>query len=202
MTPEKIIEAIQIIRNEIEPALKFNERGKLIVKVLENNLKATILNDDTINFVVSEFNKYTGKRIGEKTLEKINKAIEDKNPLIYVVFNGNSIRIRVHQEKIKYMLPYDNCYVDICGIYENDRYDHLFDAESKFKKLEKFYTWYKVNYINDPDSYINDIQADFEAIQEAAKAYNKAVEAFQDRAIQGLTEFNKIYIKNYLISCF
>lgn len=202
MTPEKIIEAIQTIRNEIEPALKFNERGKIFVKVLENNLKATILNDDTINFVVSEFNKYAGKRIGTKTLEKINKAIENKSPLIYAVFNGNSIRIRVHQEKIKYMLPYNDCYVDICREYENSKDNHLFDSESKFKPLEKFYAWYKVNYINDPDSYINDIQAEFEAIQKAAEAYNKAVETFQDRAIQGLTEFNKIYPKNYLISCF
>lgn len=199
MTPEKIIEAIQTINNEVEPALKLSERGKIFKKILENNLKATILNDDTINFVVSEFNKYTGKRIGEKTLEKINKAIEDKNQLIYAVFNGNSIRIRVHQEKIKYMLPYDNCYVDICGIYENDRYDHLFDAESKFKKLEKFYTWYKVNYINDPDSYINELEASHKAIIEAAEVYNKAVDTFRDKAIQGLTEFDIIYPKMYLI---
>lgn len=196
MTPEIIIEAIQTIRNEIEP---LNEHRKLLKKVLENNLKAAILSDDTINLVIAEFNKYSGKRIGVKTLEKINKAIEDKNPLIYAVFNGNSIRIRVHQEKIKYMLPYDNCYVDICRDHDNDRYNFLFDGESKFKKLEKFYTWYKVNYINDPESYINDIQADFEAIQAAAEAYNKAVETFQDRAIQGFTEFNKIYPKHYII---
>lgn len=202
MTPEKIIETIQTIRKEIEPALKFNEKGKILVKVLENNLKATIINDDIINMVIAEFNKYSGKRIGAKTLEKINKAIEDKNPLIYAVFNGNSIRIRVHQEKIKYMLPYDNCYVDVCREYENYTDDHLFDSESKFKPLEKFYTWYKANYINDPESYTNELEASHKAILEAAEIYNKAVEIYRDKAIQGLTEFNSIYPKNYLISCY
>ena len=202
MTAEKIIEAMQTI-NEVEPELKFSERGKILKKILENNLKATILNDDTINLVVSELNKYSNKRIGAKTLEKINKAIEDKNPLIYAVFNGNSIRIRVHQEKIKYMLPHDNSYVEICRKYDsNDKYYHyLFNGEGKLKEFEpgKIEVWYKANYIDDPDSYINELEASHKAILTAAEAYNKAVETFRDKAITGLTEFDKIYPKDYLI---
>lgn len=198
MTPEKIIEAIQTI-NEAEPELKFSERGKILKKILENNLKATVLNDDTINMVVSEFNKYTNKRIGEKTLEKINKAIQATNPDLLVYFSSNAIRVKYNS----WYLSYDNSYIEICRKYDsNDKYyDCLFNSEGKFKELEtgKIETWYKANYINDPDEYINELEASHKAIIEAAEAYNKAVDTFRDKAIQGLTEFDKIFPKYYLI---
>lgn len=198
MTPEKIIEAIQTI-NKVEPELKFSERGKILKKILENNLKATVLNDNTINMVVSEFNKYTNKRIGEKTLEKINKAIQAANPDLLIYFSGNAIRVKYNSR----YLNYDNSYIEICRKYDNnDKYYHyLFTGKGKFKELEtgKIETWYKVNYINDPDEYINELEASHKAIIEAAEAYNKAVDTFRDKAIQGLTEFDKIYPKNYLI---
>ena len=198
MTPEKIIEAIQTI-NKAEPELKFNERGKILKKILENNLKATVLNDDTINLVVTEFNKYANKRIGEKTLEKINKAIQATNPDLLVYFSGNAIRVKYNSR----YLNYDNSYIEICREYDsNDKYYHyLFTGEGKFKELEtgKIETWYKANYINDPDEYINELEASHKAILTAAEAYNKAVDTFRDKAITGLTEFDKIYPKTYLI---
>lgn len=198
MTPEKIIEAIQTI-NEVEPELKFSERGKILKKILENNLKATVLNDDTINIVIAEFKKYSGKRIGTKTLEKINKAIQATNPDLLIYFSGNVIRVKYN----RYYLNYDNSYVEICRKYDsNDKYYHyLFNGEGKFKELEpgKIEVWYKANYINDPDSYINELESIHKAILTAAEAYNKAVETFRDKAITGLTEFDKIYPKNYLI---
>lgn len=199
MTPEKIIEAIQTIRNEIEPELKFSERGKILKKILENNLKATVLNDDTINMVVSEFNKYTNKRIGEKTLEKINNAIQATNPDLLVYFSDNAIRVKYNSR----YLNYDNNYIEICRKYDtNDKYYYyLFTGEGKFKELEtgKIETWYKANYIDDPDSYINELEASHKAIIEAAEVYNKAVETFRAKAITGLTEFDHIYPKNNLI---
>lgn len=198
MTAEKIIEAMQTI-NEVEPELKFSERGKILKKILENNLKATVLNDDTINLVVSEFNKYTGKRIGEKTIEKINKAIQATNPDLLIYFNGNAIKVKYYN----LYLPSDNSYVEICRKYDsNDKYYHyLFNGEGKLKEFEpgKIEVWYKANYIDDPDSYINELEASHKAILTAAEAYNKAVETFRDKAITGLTEFDKIYPKDYLI---
>ena len=199
MTPKKIIEAMQTINKEVEPELKFSERGKILKKILQNNLKATVLNDNTINFVVSEFNKYTGKRIGEKTIEKINKAIQAANPDLLVYFSGNAIRVKYNSV----YLPYDNSYIEICRKYDtNDKYYHyLFNGDGKFKELEtgKIEVWYKVNYIDDPDSYINELEASHKAILTAAEAYNKAVDTFQAKAITGLTEFNRIYPKHYLI---
>lgn len=199
MTPEKIIEAIKTINNEIEPTLKFSERGKILKKILENNLKATVLNDDTINLVVTEFNKYANKRIGEKTLEKINKAIQAANPDLIIYFSGNAIRVKYNNR----YLSYDNSYVEICREYDNNNkyYDRLFNSEGKFKELEtgKIKTWYKANYISDPDSYINELEASHKTIIEAAEKYNKAVDTFRDKAIQGLSEFDKIYPKMYLI---
>ena len=199
MTPEKIIKAIKTINNEVEPALKLSERGKILKKILANNLKATVLNDDTINLVVTEFNKYTNKRIGAKTLEKINNAIQATNPDLLIYFSGNAIRVKYNN----CYLSYDNSYVEICREYDsNDKYyNHLFNGEGKFKELEtgKYIVWYKANYISDPDSYINELEASHKAIIEAAETYNKAVDTFRDKAIQGLTEFDKIYPKMYLI---
>ena len=199
MTPEKIIEAIKTINNEVEPALKLSERGKILKKILANNLKATVLNDDTINLVVTEFNKYANKRIGTKTLEKINNAIQATNPDLLIYFSGNAIRVKYNN----CYLSYDNSYVEICREYDsNDKYyNHLFNGEGKFKELEtgKYIVWYKANYISDPDSYINELEASHKAIIEAAETYNKAVDTFRDKAIQGLTEFDKIYPKMYLI---
>lgn len=199
MTPEKIIEAIQTINNEVEPALKFSERGKILKKILANNLKATVLNDDTIKLVITEFNKYANKRIGAKTLEKINNAIQATNPDLLIYFSGNAIRVKYNN----WYLSYDNSYIEICREYDsnNKYYHHLFNSDGKFKELEtgKYKTWYKANYISDPDSYINELEASHKTIIEAAEAYNKAVESFNDKAIQGLTEFDKIYPKNYLI---
>ena len=199
MTPEKIIEAIQTINNEVEPALKLSERGKILKKILANNLKATVLNDDTINLVVTEFNKYANKRIGVKTLEKINNAIQATNPDLLIYFSGNAIRVKYNS----LYLSYDNSYIDICRKYDsNDKYyNHLFNGDGKFKELEtgKIETWYKANYINDPDEYINELEVSHKAIIEAAEVYNKAVETFRAKAITGLTEFDHIYPKNYLI---
>lgn len=90
MTAEKIIEAMQTINNEIEPELKFSERGRILKKILANNLKATVLNDDTINMVVSEFNKYT----------KIINELENKSLL-------STFRDNINNE-LWYELPF--CY--------------------------------------------------------------------------------------------
>lgn len=199
MTPEQIIKSWETLGHDNS---KLYENDRILKKVYENNLKALYLNDETINIVISEFNKFAGKRIGEKTAEKISRAIEEVKPGITACINDNSIKVKIDREKAGYILSYDDSFIEICRVYDsNDRtYNYLFDGDGKFKQLEsdKLIIWHKVNYIEDPKSYINQLQTAHKAIIEAADTYNKAIKAFREIAVNGLSEFDSIYVKQYL----
>ena len=180
---------------QLKAEIKAAEENKLLKKVLENNLKAVIYSDDVIKDVINAFNKYAGKKIGERTLEKINADLQKIYPDIRVYFDhrsyydGTRTGLRIYRNCTFPELDHDNNDIIIQHkIYDNR---NLFDDNSAFKGLDinDIMKIGRPNYIEDITGYVNEKTKQFQAIQEIGKKYDDLVKAFRVNGVRGLTDF-------------
>ena len=183
---------------QLKAELNAAEDG-LYKKVLENNLKAVTYSDDVVNTVLTVINKYTGKKIGDKTMDKINaelqKSITDIR--IYFVYNWDHTRregIKIYRHESTF--PYLAGQYDDIELYHKDYESrNLFDENSAFKGLaaENVRINGRVTYIEDIESYVSEKTEQFNKIHECAKQYERLVKDFRANGVKGLASFDNIY---------
>lgn len=173
-------------------------------KVIAHNIKAVALNDDVINAVVDTVNKFTGKKIGEKTVEKINAELNKVYPELRVYFDRTyslyekRTGIIIASKTVWSMFSYDDSKV---SLYSNAGWSaDLFDDDSKFKGLDKdtMRISGKVEYIEDMEKYINQKKEQFESVKAAAKKYLDACKDFDFGRVKEMTDLPHVYIPNYI----
>lgn len=143
--------------NEKLSALGLQEKRKEIeIKILSNNLEKAVINDIMPMFV-EVWNKYKGKRHGEKTSEKIRKELKEKTGFfvsvgcsfeqkIYIS-DGKEIKSEVYLKKGSKLLE-DNVILEVNEnsffVYGGDyveniegRVDALLSAYEKAKKKKE-----------------------------------------------------------------
>lgn len=173
-------------------------------KVLAHNIKAVAINGDVINAVVDAVNKYTGKKIGEKTVDKINSEIQKTYPEIRVYFDRTysiyekRTGLVISSSIVWNMFSYDDSKVTL---YSKDGWSvDLFDDDSKFKGLDKdtMRVSGKVEYIEDMEKYINHKKEQFEAVKAAAKKYLDACSDFDQGRVKGMADLPHVYVPSYI----
>ena len=171
----------------------------LLKKVLENNLKAVTYSDEVINTVLTVFNKYTGKKIGKVTLDKINAELQQyyKDVKVWFTYNwDNTVRQGIKIYRHDATFPYLNGHYDDVEIYSTDYNNNrnLFDENSGLKELNRDNTRIsgQVKYIDDVESYVSKKTEQFKAVKECVTQYEKLVKDFRENGVKGIAEFDSI----------
>lgn len=169
--------------------------------VLINNYKAVLYNDDVINTVIATLEKYKGKKIGEKTLEKVNAEIEKAFPEfpVRVWFSSNVFdnRDTVTIFRRDSLTSYSDD-ITITTYSKTHGHNSYFDDESRFKGFIETTTYNKKQYIDDVDSYIQAKTEQFHEIQSIIEQYEKMCDVFRKNKVDGLADLPWIRKPHYI----
>ena len=182
---------------QLKAEIKATEDG-LLKKVLENNLKAAAFNEDVINTVYTVFNKYAGKKIGDRTLEKINAELKNSYSDIRVYFSWNwdhSEKTGINVTRYDSTHPELSYTCDSIEIYRKTSHN-LFDENSAFIAIDRESTRIsgRVNYIEDVETYVTQKTEQFKAVTECINQYRELVKSFRENGVRGLADFNHISV--------
>ena len=195
------MKTIDQLKEEIKTAENDFEK-----KVLINNFKAVFYSDDVINAVFTVVNKYTGKKIGDKTREKINAELNSVYPGLSIWFsteyNGYRIKLTIYRrdDSIHFLSYNDDIKVQVKIPMDGTKWS-FFDENNNFIGIDKENVWIygKTEYIDNVSEYISTKEKQFKAIKDAEKQYNNLVDSFRKNGISGLAELDHIYSTNYII---
>lgn len=152
------------------------QRKELEIKILCNNLEKAVIND-ILPVFVEVWNKYKGKRHGEKTAEKIRNEVQEKAGFyIYVtsdsvsISNGCEIRIE--------------CYTNNCKI--------LLDNVIQEITIDTFFS-YGGKYVENVSERIDKLLFAFQEVQNKMKEVELACKEFNNLTVGNI---DNIYLSN------
>lgn len=163
------------------------------VKILKHNAEIAFIHE-YLPLVLDILNQYKGKRIGEKTEEKIRNTIKEKYNIGVSFNHSKDITLYAYNY---YALNRTN--IEICAKYNNEAKDHYrnFNAENKLNELSVDMFHIKDNYIEDIEAYIKDKKTKIKAINEAIAALKNSIDEYNDNLISGIERPSIYDIKTY-----
>lgn len=172
--------------------------------VFIHNYKAVLYSDQVIDGVFETLNKYTGKKIGKATMDKINIELSTRFEGLHVYmatdYDGKRKEITVfRRSEGDYFISYhDDVKIEIKAEKYKER--DLFDEKCNFKGItkENCFVFGKVNYIEDVKEYIIMKKQQFTAIQNVIDDYEKLCKVFNDNKVYGLAEMPWIRKPHYI----
>ena len=163
------------------------------LKILKHNAEIAFIHE-YLPPVLDILNQYKGKRIGEKTEEKIRIIIKEKYNIGISFNHSKNITLYAHNY---YALNHTS--IEICAKYNNEIKDYYrnFNAENKLNELSVDMFHIKDNYIEDIETYIQDKKTKIKAINEAIAALRNSIDEYSDNLISGIERPSIYDIKTY-----
>lgn len=188
------------IRNEMK-----STSDDFKMKVLINNYIAAMYSDELIETVKTAFNGYQGKKIGPKTMEKINEKIQEIYPTVRVYIHleyDNSrrqITIHVAHDSAHFVSYDDDVTINMKRSDDNSK-GEFFDENNNFIGITNDNVWIRnrKKYIEDIDTYIETKKALFEKLHELEKDYATLSKQFEENRVKGLSDMPYLRVPNYI----
>lgn len=188
------------IRNEMK-----STSDDFKMKVLINNYIAAMYSDELIETVKTVFNGYQGKKIGPKTMEKINQKIQELYPTVRVYIHSEydnsrrEITIHVAHGTAHFVSYDDNVTINMKRSDDNCK-GELFDKNNNFIGITNDNVWIRnrKKYIEDVDTYIETKKALFEKLHELEKDYETLSKQFEENRVKGLSDMPYLRVPNYI----
>lgn len=188
------------IRNEMK-----STSDDFKMKVLINNYIAAMYSDELIETVKTAFNGYQGKKIGPKTMEKINEKIQEIYPTVRVYIHleyDNSrrqITIHVAHDSAHFVSYEDDVTINMKRTDDNSK-GEFFDKNNNFIGITNDNVWIRnrKKYIEDIDTYIETKKALFEKLHELEKDYATLSKQFEENRVKGLSDMPYLIVPNYI----
>ena len=188
------------IRNEMK-----STSDDFKMKVLINNYIAAMYSDELIETVKTAFNGYQGKKIGPKTMEKINEKIQEIYPTVRVYIHleyDNSrrqITIHVAHDSAHFVSYEDDVTINMKRSDDNSK-GEFFDENNNFIGITNDNVWIRnrKKYIEDIDTYIETKKALFEKLHELEKDYATLSKQFEENRVKGLSDMPYLIVPNYI----
>ena len=188
------------IRNEMK-----STSDDFKMKVLINNYIAAMYSDELIETVKTAFNGYQGKKIGPKTMEKINEKIQEIYPTVRVYIHleyDNSrrqITIHVAHDSAHFVSYEDDVTINMKRTDDNSK-GEFFDKNNNFIGITNDNVWIRnrKKYIEDIDTYIETKKALFEKLHELEKDYATLSKQFEENRVKGLSDMPYLRVPNYI----
>jgi hypothetical protein len=178
--------------------LEKNETAELKIEILKANA-AHALFSETINIICDTWNKYEGKPHGEKTADKIKNEL--KTATGYYVSIGNKWRDARISIYFNYNDPAPFRDLEFCPIWTG-KDQPATDSNNKIIKLspENFRVYCCGSYVEDVNTHIKALRKAHKAAQDAEKALEAAVSAYNDLTRGNIQHAStREGVKNWLI---
>lgn len=162
------------------------EFKNLVLKNIEESKKAIVL----LPKVYELLKKYAGKKIGDKTKEKINNELKEKYNCTYYI-SDNELTIIPHKNNYSYCVYYKYYIGYQLSFWDNENKFVLPDLQ-EFKSYNKY-----IDFINNNinvDSYINDLESTYNNI---IKLNNQLSDEMKK---MGSVLYSALYNENHLYS--
>lgn len=162
------------------------EFKNLVLKNIEESRKTI----DLLPKVYEVLKKYVGKKIGDKTKEKINNELKEKYNCTYYIYD-NELIITPLKNNYSYYVYYKYCVEYNLSFWDNECKFVLPDLQ-EFKFRNKY-----IDFINnniDVDSYINDLENTYNNI---VKLNNQLTDEMKK---MGSVLYSALYNENHLYS--
>ena len=158
-----------------------NDRNKIERTIIRHNAECVFLSE-YLPLVLDVYNKYAGKRIGDKTRDKIRAAVkealgdDEKHISVYIDSDGVNYSILNSAWKRAYF----------CYNTETKKSYSMWDSDGKLNKLEMFmFHTDKGEYIEDSEKYIAMKKEQANKIKELSIEIEKARKEFDDNLCDG-----------------
>ena len=176
---EKLLEVAKLCDAED----KAEQEKEVYRKALRHNIEVAFITE-MLPKICGVYQKYAGKRIGEKTEKKIRDEIketinDDNNS--YVSLYNNSLTIWAFHERV---CLYFGRYDDPAAPYGKSSYK-AYNDEGKLNKLTPEMFVYHKKYIEDIPAYIEEKKALAEKLAELSKEIEKVREQYDDNLAEG-----------------
>ena len=163
--------------NDKKAAYVENEKNEIQRKIILHNAKCTFI-AEYIQPILDIYNKYAGKRIGNKTRDKIrdatNELLKDVPAHVYIDTDGiNYSVLNINWERIWFK-------------YENGKRYTFYDSDGKMNKLEmSMFHDVDMKYIEDTEKYIAMKTEQADKIKELSILLEKARKEYSDNLCDG-----------------
>lgn len=173
-------EKLEIAKQEDEEN-KRDAENDLYYAVLKHNLEVAYITE-LLPIVCEVYQKYAGKRIGEKTSKKIDDEIKTATGE-HVYCNNDGMRL--YPYNCNTVTLYFGMYNDPSANYGKTNYK-MYDSEGKLNKLTPEMFIYHKQYIDDIPAYIEEKRELAEKIKELCNQLEEARTEFDENLPDGL----------------
>jgi len=183
---KKLDNTLEEIQNEIIQLYAEEERLEQINVVLVSNYRYAVYK--AVYPVICEaMNKYLGKRVGEKTTDKIRNEVYEKTGFRFYWSHA------YFTYKISIGLGTGFSYNDDIVLYvtwNNVEYNHhgFFEEELTEDKV-KFYD----NYIEDVENYVNEMKEERSKLKQAMENLNEIIDKYNEKCVGNMHHYSRYY---------
>lgn len=183
---KKLDDTLEEIQNEIIQLYVEIEKLEQINTVLLSNYRYAVYKA-VMPVICEVMNKYLGKRVGEKTTDKIKNEVYEKTGFrFYWSFAYSTYKINIG-------LGAGFSYHDDITLYvtwNNVEYNHygFFEEELTEDKVE-FYD----NYIEDVESYVNEMKEERSKLKQAMENLNEMIDKYNEKCVGNMHHYSRYY---------
>lgn len=157
-----------------------NDKRKMERIIIRHNAKVVFF-EEYLPKVLDAYNKYAGKRVGEKTKEKIRTEI-------YELFDGLNVNVYINNDGVNYSIL--NSKWDILYFRydtENKKRLGMWNEEGKLNKLDVSMLNPKdIKYIDNSEEYIAAKKAQADKIRELSNELENARNIYNENLCEGI----------------
>ena len=172
------------IYNQKIAAYAENDKRKMERIIISHNAKVVFF-EEWLPKVLEIYNKYAGKRVGEKTKEKIRTEIHE-------LLDGLNVNVYIDNDGVNYSIlnsTWDRLYFRYDT--ENKKRLGMWNSEGKLNKLDvSMFNPKDIRYIYDSEEYMAVKKAQAEKIRELSIELEKARNIYNENLCEGINRLD------------
>lgn len=171
--------------NEYIIAHAEKEKQQIKIKFYENNYLYTLMQESK-PILQKVFDKYIGKRIGEKTKQKIQDELKEYGLGVYWFCEYSDT------------FKFDVYYIEDCLLeFELITREGIYDKNGKLKQLdfENMYCYQVSEYVENIEERMEEMERLEKEIEQKEKELNAIIKSHNNLCVSGLKTYNNVYLK-------
>lgn len=176
---KKLGNTLEEIQNEIIQLYVEQEELEEKSVVLSNNYHCAIIHE-FVPIICEIMNKYVGKRVGEKTTDKIRNEFYERTGFRFYWSSQYSCRLSIYNN--------GNLRIELYVYWDNSDINSFFVEELTEEKIR-----IHDNYIEDVESYVKSIREERQKLKQAMENLNSMIDKYNEKTVGNMHRYNRYY---------